>query len=454
VGLLTLAVAALQSCAAFMNYRLGFLLFVFFYATYPRLLAVGLGDQGFALTAQRIMLLMLLLLFGLRYIYGASDVRRGMAILWQESGTLILFFGLLLSRVLGNLLTGRFDLSAIVSFVDETLFTLFLVLLAFSVIQTRRHVHMLLLVIVLSLLPNQIIACIEFVTQRSIFPASLQVDFETSRSVGAMLEGGTRFGLYRVQGAFESPLKLMAVMVLTMPLTIYLRGITRKGFLRSLLTMILLLQPVVIFWTGSRTGIMMMLIVVMAYVYRFVKYRFGKLESALLIFLMGSLALMFLILTADSILNNFLLGSEGSRSTTSRLVQYVLSYPLIKTSPLFGYGYARNIVDVIDINRMDGYYLRTVMEGGLVALTCLVMLFWRSLRKLGRLQNSGDYHLALSLRISLCAMAIMMLALNMGTSSFYTYLFFGLTLILERLARARVPQPTPAVSRGLAAPAV
>jgi hypothetical protein len=452
MGLLTLFVAAAQSCAAFLSFRMGFLLFIFFYATYPRLLALGIGEQGFALTAQRMMLLGLIVLFGLRYVYGAGDARRGMAILWQELGTLLLFLGLLGSRLMGNLLTGRLDLSAIVGFIDETVFTLFIVLLVFSVIRTRRDVHALLLVIALSVFPNEIVTAIEFVTQRSIFPASLQVDFETSRSVDKMLEGGTRFGLYRVQGLFESPLKLMELVVLSIPLVVYLIRITPTGFLRTLLMLILAVQPVVVALTGSRTGIMMLLLVGLAYLYRFVKQRFGRIESAMLLLVFGLVGLSALIIGFDSIVDGFLFSREGSRSTASRFIQYVLSVPLIQASPLFGYGYARNIVDVIDINRMDGYYLRTLMEGGGVGLGCLLALQWRSLRKLYQLRNRDDYHLAFALSVSLGAMAVMMLALNMSTSSFYSYLFFGLTLVIERQARVRAQQPVPI--HGMAAPAV
>jgi hypothetical protein len=47
----------------------------------------------------------------------------------------------------------------------------------------------------------------------------------------------------------------------------------------------------------------------------------------------------------------------------------------------------------------------------------------------------------------------MMLALNMGTSSFYTYLFIGIVVLLDRQARAELRQPMPqAISNAAPAP--
>lgn len=420
-------------------------MFVFCYATYPRLFAMGIGNEGFALTAQRMMLLFMMLMFALRYMYGAEDVRRGLRILRQEGATLLLFSGLLVSRLIGNLTTGRLDLAAIVSFVDEAVFTLFIVLLVFTCIRNRRDINILLLVIALSLLPNQLIAVYEFITQGSIFPASLRIDFETARAAEDMLEGGARYGLYRVMGTFENPLKLMAISVLTVPIVVYLRTLVREPMLRNMLLFVLVMQPVVIFWTGSRTGLIMLVLVLGGYAYQFVNARFGRLESTILVLVMALAAATVLALTGKVIVDSFLFSSEGSKSTTSRFLQYAFSIPLVQESPLFGYGYARNIVDIIDIKRMDGYYLRTVMEGGLVALGCLLALYWRSIRMLNRLYARTKDDIAVCLRISLGAMAVMMLALNMGTSSFYTYMFFGVVVMLDRQARAssRVVAPPP-----------
>lgn len=435
MGLLTLLVAGVHACVSLVNFRAGFLLFIFLYASYPRLFALGLGQEGFALTAQRMMIMVTVSLLMLRFLYGATDLKRGFAMLRKESGLAFLFSGLLLSKVIGNLVTGRLDFPAIVSFVDEAVVVFFLLMMTFTVIRTARDVYLVLLAITLSLLPNQFAAIIEFITQESIFPSSLQLDFETNRSAEGMVTGGVRFGSYRVMGTFESSLKLMEMSVLALPMAAYLWTTATARYERYVLGFITLMGPLVIYWTGSRTGQAMLALQLTVYAFQYVRWKFGRMESLLVIVLSALFFSVFLGVNARSIIQGWLFAAGAEKSSLSRVFQYLLSWPLFLQSPWFGYGFARNIVDVIDLDRMDGYYLRTVMEGGLVSLFCLIALFVRSIRRLRmvgrRSSDPAAKPLTNALVLTLAGMLVMMLALNMGTSAFYAFLLFALVPVIQ-----------------------
>ena len=436
MGLLTLLVGALHALVTVVNFRAGFLLFIFAYATYPRVFAFGLGAAGFALTAQRLMLVSLAGVFLLRLLYGTRDVRLGLQALYEEKALLFAIGGLLLARLAGNLLTGRIDVAVMATMVDETLYTLFVALLVLTCITNRKHVYLLLTVIVLSMFPNELAAIVETLIQRSIFPASLTVDFETARDAESLITGSARFGFYRVMGFFDSSLKLMAVAIAIFPLAVHLAQKADSELTRRLMAFIAFMIPVCIVLTGSRTGLMILLLMLAFYGYHYVRRRFGPLDAFLLMSVMVLIGTVALFLLFDDIVNNFLFGKVGGKSSASRVLQYLFSWPLFLDSPWLGYGYARNIVDVIEINRIDGYYLRIALEGGVVALGCLAWIYWRSIRTLTILHQLGDPGAAQALKLALYMLAIMMLALNMGTGSFYVYLYAAITVAMKRIVLA------------------
>ena len=85
------------------------------------------------------------------------------------------------------------------------------------------------------------------------------------------------------------------------------------------------------------------------------------------------------------------------------------------------------------------------LEGGLIALTSLVALqiaTWRRLTSLESKAKSRDYReLAIALQASVGLMAVMMLALNMGISSFYCYLLAGVAIQMSSLTPADPKRP-------------
>ncbi len=146
---------------------------------------------------------------------------------------------------------------------------------------------------------------------------------------------------------------------------------------------------------------------------------------------------IFLYLKLESMAQEFLFSGGAGYSTASRIFQYVYSWPLILQSPYFGYGFARNIVDYVQLYQLDSYYLRMTLEGGLIALLSLLavqLATWRRLRSLEkRTRATITRELAIALQTSVGLIVAMMLALNMSVSSFYCYLLAGIAIQLVNL---------------------
>jgi len=98
---------------ALYNFQLGILAAVFFYALYPRFLSLGIGAEGFALTGQRAMLLILAFLYVLRALWGSAEIAHGIKILRQYRAITLSLAIFLAARLGGNGVTGWIDMGAI-----------------------------------------------------------------------------------------------------------------------------------------------------------------------------------------------------------------------------------------------------------------------------------------------------------------------------------------------------
>jgi hypothetical protein len=381
-------------------------------------------------------------IFLLKLLYGSADSRRALRILREEKLILITFVGILAGRLVGNIITGRIDITVITGLADEFFSTLFIVIVICCCLVTKEDVYKLWLVVAASIFVNEIVSCIEFVMQASIYPQSLILDYETVRNTLKLIEGGERYGSYRVMGLFDSSLKLMAMGCLALPImwffamnagVISKSGVAAKKvfFITSLIAL-----PVMVVLTGSRTGIIAMILVAFIYLYPFILRKLSRIEQILIISILSCLILGTLYLTYESLLSNFIFGQGLAKSSASRVFQYVYSWSLFLESPLFGYGYARNIVDFIDLDQLDGYFLRTVMEGGLVALISLLGLFRITFLLLQRIKvratNKIDKEFVHALQVSIIVIVIMMLVINFGTGSMYAFVICGSAIVLSR----------------------
>ncbi len=416
------------------HYRAGFFLFVFLYGIYPRFFALGLSDEGFALTGQRAMLLTLAGYFTLRALWGSAEVRRAIEVLKRQR-TYVIWLGIFLgARLLGNVVTGRVDAGSIGALVSETLLSAFIFVLVITYVRTRSDIHTLISLIMVSLFINQLTATYEFSIGESIFPATMDLQYEDIQDDEDLLEGKTRANTYRAMGFFDNPLELAGLLCLGLPLALSLAATSNKHLIRVLgLFCVMLAVPTALF-TGSRAALGMTLLVLVWYLYQFVSRGLGGKARFFLAVVGVVFALGGVLSAATGLLEALLFGEGYASSTSYRVFQYIYGYEALQDSPLFGFGYARNIGDVVDIRPLDSFYLRMLLEGGIVAFVAVLALLVKTMRVAGAIRRQTrpnvDHSLAHAIGVSMTVALIVMLVLSLPADRLYVFLLMGLAVVL------------------------
>lgn len=144
-------------------------------------------------------------------------------------------------------------------------------------------------------------------------------------------------------------------------------------------------------------------------------------------------------LFADELLRELLFGDAYARSTEARFRAYVTVPLLLIEAPFFGFGYARNIVETLELGALDPFYLRLALEGGAVSLVAFVAFMAAVARMLKPVATGGtistshsaaDSVLARSLRLSFAVIALLALILTLSYVRMYVFLFAGVAMVL------------------------
>ncbi len=452
-----LVVTGIHGLVSLASFRMGFYLFIFLYGIYPRFLAVGIGTHGFALTAQRAMVVTLFVLLMLRMLFGTSDFGRVMEFFRKNKLIFVLLLSIPLAKVAGNIVTGRLDAGVIGAVINEFFLTIFVVILVVACVTTIRHVIIVVSVVVFTLLINELAVIVEISKGGSLFADALEIDFAT-RDDRDLLAGRLRSGSYRAMGLFQTSLEMAAFTCLAFPLGVAALGIVRDTGVRTVAALVLVLAGPVIYWTGSRTGLSVYALLVAFYFFRVITRPLNSRFRAVVSFFTIAIVLAAVYFFADEILRYFLTGIERAhlRSAFSRIEQYVFSVPILAESPWFGFGFSRSIVDIIDLENLDGLYLKTAMEGGVIAVTLLMLLFSRTIWELIQIRSKTldkrITRITEGLAISLTSIMVMGLALSLPSNKFYAFLIIGLTSAMCRIvdrSRDGILEQSPAPQRNL-----
>lgn len=430
-------VTGIQALVSVHRFTAGFLVFVFLYGAYPRFFALGVAEQGFALTAQRAMIVVMFFLYMIRWLYGCDDIRRGVDLLLRNKTIVFLLAVILLSKLLGNVTTGRFDTGVAAALTTNMLFTIFVVVLTATCIKSRKDIYLVMFMIVLSLLINLFAIQAEYITGESLFKDAIQIDYSTgSNDPIGTLAGAERDEQYRVMGFFDNALELASFICLCIPIAAALFLATRERLVRVLIAMSVLIALPALVWTGSRTAVLGMGSILLIASYRFFRRRLSR-RGRIIFTLVGLVAFMLLLYTSWGWIVAKLLNANQiyARSSMERLLQHLSASVVIMESPFFGFGYARNIADIVGIKPLDSYYLRTMMEGGLVALVSLFALLAAVIWKLSRISRraieKADMYVAEGMLVSVVAIIAMTPVIVFAHPSFYLYLIIGMTLVLR-----------------------
>ncbi|NIP54022.1 MAG: hypothetical protein GWN81_16560 [Phycisphaerae bacterium] len=129
------------------------------------------------------------------------------------------------------------------------------------------------------------------------------------------------------------------------------------------------------------------------------------------------------------------------RSSQSRAMQYISTIPLVLTSPLFGFGYARNYDLLLSVGNIDGHFLYLALQGGIVATLAMLLALARGIWIAGRAKSEAQSpqakSIAWAIRITLVMMVALMLVYSMHNSHFYVALFLGAAIAIDRIRVSR-----------------
>ncbi len=417
--------------------RVAFFLVVLFYGTYPRFFALGIAEDGFALTMQRAMFVLLLGMYLLRWLSGSKDVAAGLQTLSRYRVLLAALLVYLLARLMGNLLTGRMDLTVVAQLISESLISLFVVILVVTDVRTRAQIMIVLGLVMISLLFNQLLSIYEYLAQQPIFPAGLTVSYEIGGRGDAVLEGRTRNETFRAMGVFDNPLKLAMLLSISLPLVLLLAGCAKTTLIRLLAWLSVILALPTAWFTGSRAALGAVCLVLGWQIYRTVVARLqgtGR-RVAIVCGVLASFALAALF--ADDIMRELLFGDSYARSTEARFLAYVTAPLALLESPLFGFGYSRNIAETLELGALDPFYMLLALEGGAVALLAFLVFLIGVIRMLGSTfdatQPAADVALARALRFSLIVTLLLGIILTLSYIRMYLFLYAGLAMVLMEL---------------------
>jgi hypothetical protein len=435
ITLVFLAVVLSHALVTALNYRNGFLLFLFFYPLYPRFLSIGVSNEGFALSGQRGMVYMMFGFYILRMLWGSAEIRRGIKIVTQYKRifyALIIFLG---ARLGGNIVTSRIDLGSIAAMVNESLLSAFVVLLVVTYIRNRSDINTLLTVVVLSLLITQLLATIEFAQGAPIIPPYLNLQFETVRDASDLLEGRSREGVYRAMALFDNALKLAGFLCLILPLAgcLLARGLNSTARLIAGMAIVMVV-PTAIF-CGSRTAIGTLFLTFTWYLYLYVSRGLTPAGRRFLALCAGGLGVLIIFAAISGVLESLLFGTAYIRSTESRYYQFILVPLELFGSPFFGFGFSRNIIEVVSMTSLDSFLLQIALEGGIVSLLALLTAFYQAGRLFSAVKKSIPdkwfFSTASGLQISLAVGFFIGLVLNLPSIRMYMFMTIGLAIVLH-----------------------
>jgi hypothetical protein len=266
-----------------------------------------------------------------------------------------------------------------------------------------------------------------------------------------LFSADTRGAQIRAYGSAEHPIALSAVLVMLIPLSLHLRRST--GRLRWLAAGAVLAAGALS--TQSRTGVLMLFVVVVAYLClrRRETMRYWPALLPLLvgvhIALPGTLGTLHATFFPEEGLVAQQKGDERfGCGGAGRIGKLGPALDELKRKPLFGLGYGTRVVSGPDPNAcvQDNQWLTTALETGLVGVVAWLWLVGRFLRRLGgeaRRDRSERGSLLTALCASLAAFAVGMLTfdgLGFIQATFVLFMILALSAVTlgvnPRAARA------------------
>lgn len=420
------------------SYRLQFayFFFVFLIPFLPKYIGFGVGGEGFALSLQRILLLILFISAFVSFMQNSKYILKRISLVYQQNKILInLLLVLFVIKVVSLSLNSREFALYIMLFFDF-LFSVFIFMMTILLIDSEETIHHLVKIFFYGYTIVLILVVIESILKFPLLSIFISSQIEYIRDYS---ESFIRGGSYRVNGSFISPIPLGEYLVIMFPIIVSYMFRSKYSLLLKIIYFLLFVYA--IYSTGSRSAILMSGGIVYLYfiilLYR--NSKFSRFVAHVLNLIVFVIVLYFVYNYISDLLMNFhgrfdKLGSEESASSTSRALQYVAVYNKMQEAPFFGFGRERNFVTMFNFFAIDNYYFWIILEVGIIGILAYI-LFLYTLVKTGLDQYKSidkNYYLS-ALLIGIILNILYQILVSAPENLIYLYIFAGLICVMKVL---------------------
>jgi O-antigen ligase len=440
-------ITAAFTVLAFMRLRWAFFIYVFLFASYPKLLAVGVWEEGFALSLQFLLAIALMGVWVTLWLMGDHRAKRGIDVVSRYPFLWAPILGLFVYKVLGSVALGEYGVGTFSALVNEFIISVWAVLITAVCVRTQRDVVTLLGVIALSLVVNEVWVLLEMAKGAPLLKDLVNISYRVEGRFsldGRFLDTG-----YRAMGVFSNPLQLAAFACIALPPALFLVK-NSSGVLRYKYIVPVIMAPVAVYFTRSRFGLILLMIILAIYLSSYVvsKAKLGRVLRACvlmlgLVVLGGSSYLMVNYANKITRASEFELSDD--RSVQSRIAQYELSSQLLSEGPvrlLMGYGAQRNLTVELDrLDTLDNYYIRTALEAGIFGLLLLVMTYVGLYRLTKRILKMGGMARSVAVTVRFMTLALMISMNFLSYPYIYMYLYLCVAIAMSVAYAIDGPRP-------------
>lgn len=346
----------------------------------PRYIGIGVGAGGFALSAQRMIALSLLIL-GLMVLF--TTKQRTYPQFWTPRYYIRVVLAISGVSALSSFVNGGGDLYFILPLAEEVIYLMLAYMLVFFLYpQERSGVRFLLFLFLIPAGISAMIALLEVIRSAPILSGLENSSILAYRDFA---EAKFRDGGYRAKALFDGPLIFSEFAVYSLASAFYLWGVLEWRGQKAVPVIdqrLLLLGGALalfcILATGSRTGLAIAMLMGMIFWLILTTRRLSRKSVRLMVggYIAAGVGLILVVLfltlndfDPNRILSFSEIANPFERSNYARFLQYVLVFDILEGSPFFGFGYQRNFALSFEaLYTLDNFFLRVLLQAGFVGL--------------------------------------------------------------------------------------
>ncbi len=394
----------------------------------PTYLGFGAGEEGFALSLVRILLIFLFIGLALSMTQNHRYIINRIISVYQQNTIIFKLFLLFFAVKVFSLSINSMEISQYIMLFIDFLSSVFIMIVTILIVTSEESVNRLMKIIFYGYNLVLILVVIEYIVQNPVYG---QLASDQIMLLNDVTEGLIRGGMYRVSASFTNSIVLAQYLVTLLPIII--AYIYKNNYALAFKLVYFLWFLFAIYVTGSRSAFVLLAVLVYSYlmILFFNRGRLYKITIFILNIIILSTVFYFVYNYISELNTSFtgrfdIIEDEGKRSSTSRALQYIRIYEQMHEAPFLGFGRARNYTDMIG-GAIDNYYFWIILEVGLIGIIIYLAFFSLVLKAafdLYKLSNTNYYLLPILLTILIILSS--MFLLQTPDNHIYLYIFAGI----------------------------